>query len=38
MAYAEGILTSAQTVAAVKNANRAEVAMAIYAYLTGTAR
>ena len=37
-AYAEGILTSAQTVAAAKNANRAEVAMAIYAYLTGTAR
>ena len=37
-AYAEGILTSAQMVAAAKNANRAEVAMAIYAYLTGTAR
>ena len=37
-AYAEGILTSAQTAAAAKNANRAEVAMAIYAYLTGTAR
>ena len=37
-AYAEGILNAVQTAAAAKNANRAEVAMAIYAYLTGTAK
>ena len=37
-AYAKGILTAVQTAAAAKNANRAEVAMAIYAYLTGTAK
>ena len=37
-AVAEGILTPAQTANAVKNANRAEVAMAIYTYLTKTAK
>ena len=37
-AYAKGILTAVQTAAAAKNANRAEVAMVIYAYLTGTAK
>ena len=37
-AAAEGILTPAQTANATKNANRAEVAMAIYTYLTKTAK
>ena len=37
-AAAEGILTPAQTANATKNATRAEVAMAIYTYLTKTAK
>ena len=37
-AYAEGILTYAQTMGATKNATRAEVASAIYTYLTETAK
>ena len=35
---AEGIPTAAQTADATRNANRAEVAMAIYTYLTKTAK
>lgn len=38
MGCAEGILTSVQARNAVQNATRAEVAMAIYTYLTKIAK